>query len=136
MLRHTGPSSGITSTRPSSDVMQYTVRHLTRFTYDNPISESVMEVRMQPRTAQHQRCLGFELQTTPRSTIAAYGDPLNNIVHHFDIPGGTASDHRRRSDRRVRRDTVLPDALPLEAGTMSRRSSGRRRTGTSSSQAC
>ena len=67
--------------------MQYTVRHLTRFTYDNPISESMMEVRMQPRTEQHQRCLGFELTTTPRATIAAYRDPLNNIVHHFDIPG-------------------------------------------------
>jgi transglutaminase-like putative cysteine protease len=67
--------------------MQYTVRHLTRFTYDNPISESVMEVRMQPRTEQHQRCLGFELTTTPRATVAAYRDPLNNVVHHFDIPG-------------------------------------------------
>ena len=87
MLRPTGPSSGITSTRPSSDVMQYTVRHLTRFTYDNPISESVMEVRMQPRTEQHQRCLGFELTTTPRATITPYRDPLDNIVHHFDIPG-------------------------------------------------
>ena len=87
MLRHTEPSSGITSTPRSSDIMQYTVRHLTRFTYDNPISESIMEVRMQPRSEQHQRCLGFELTTTPRATVAAYRDPLNNIVHHFDIPG-------------------------------------------------
>ena len=86
MLRPTGPSSGITSTPRSSDIMQYTVRHLTRFTYDNPISESVMEVRMQPRTEQHQRCLGFELTTTPRATVTAYRDPLNNTVHHFDIP--------------------------------------------------
>jgi transglutaminase-like putative cysteine protease len=67
--------------------MQYTIRHLTRFTYDNPISESVMEVRMQPRTELHQRCLGFELTTTPRATVAAYRDQVNNIVHHFDIPG-------------------------------------------------
>lgn len=67
--------------------MQYTVRHLTRFTYETPISESVMEVRMQPRTELHQRCLGFELTTTPRATITAYRDPQSNIVHHFDIPG-------------------------------------------------
>ena len=87
MLRPTKPSSGITSTPRSSDVMQYTVRHLTRFTYDNPISESVMEVRMQPRTEQHQRCLRFELTTTPRARVTAYRDPLSNIVHHFDIPG-------------------------------------------------
>jgi transglutaminase-like putative cysteine protease len=116
MLRPTGPSSGITSTRRSSDVMQYTVRHLTRFTYDNPISESVMEVRMQPRTEQHQRCLGFELQTTPRATITAYRDPLGNIVHHFDIPG-------RHGQLTIVAEAIvefvgtphLPEALPLEA---------------------
>jgi len=116
MLRHTVPSSGITSTRPSSDVMQYTVRHLTRFTYDNPISESVMEVRMQPRTEQHQRCLGFELTTTPRATITAYRDPLNNIVHHFDIPG-------RHGQLTIVAEAMvefvgtpsLPDALPIDA---------------------
>ena len=116
MLRHTGPSSGITSTPRSSDVMQYTVRHLTRFTYDNPISESVMEVRMQPRTEQHQRCLGFELTTTPRTTITAYRDPLNNIVHHFDIPG-------RHSQLTIVAEAIvefvgapsLPASLPVEA---------------------
>jgi len=30
--------------------MQYTIRHVTRFTYEAPISESVMEARMQPCT--------------------------------------------------------------------------------------
>ena len=30
--------------------MYYTIRHTTRFTYDSPISESVMEARMQPRS--------------------------------------------------------------------------------------
>jgi transglutaminase-like putative cysteine protease len=96
--------------------MQYTVRHLTRFTYDNPISESMMEVRMQPRTEQHQRCLGFELTTTPRATIAAYRDPLHNIVHHFDIPG-------RHSQLTVVAEAIvefvgapdLPPALPMSA---------------------
>ncbi len=96
--------------------MQYTVRHLTRFTYDNPISESVMEVRMQPRTEQYQRCLGFELSTTPRATITAYRDPLNNIVHHFDIPG-------RHGQLTIVAEAIvefvgapsLPEALPMEA---------------------
>jgi transglutaminase-like putative cysteine protease len=116
MLRPTGPSSAITSTRHSSDVMQYTVRHLTRFTYENPISESVMEVRMQPRTEQHQRCLGFELSTTPRATITAYRDPLHNSVHHFDIPG-------RHGQLTIVAEAIvefvgtpsLPDSLPVEA---------------------
>ena len=30
--------------------MHYTIRHVTRFTYDTPITESVMEARMQPRS--------------------------------------------------------------------------------------
>ena len=30
--------------------MRYTVRHVTRFTYETPITESVMEARMQPRS--------------------------------------------------------------------------------------
>jgi transglutaminase-like putative cysteine protease len=67
--------------------MHYSIRHVTRFTYDAPVSESVMEVRVQPRTELCQRCLRFELATTPRSNVLAYRDPLGNIVHHFDIPG-------------------------------------------------
>ena len=66
--------------------MFFTVHHLTRFRYDTPVSESVMEVRMQPRTEGGQRCLRFELSTSPRARVFAYQDPLGNVVHHFDIP--------------------------------------------------
>jgi transglutaminase-like putative cysteine protease len=96
--------------------MQYTVRHLTRFTYENPISESLMEVRMQPRTEQLQRCLGFELTTTPRAMVAAYRDSQGNVVHHFDIPG-------RHGQLSIVAEAVVefvgappqPGALPIEA---------------------
>ncbi len=66
--------------------MRYTVYHLTHFRYDAPVSESVMEVRMQPRTESVQRCLRFELTTTPRARVFAYQDPEGNVVHHFDVP--------------------------------------------------
>jgi transglutaminase-like putative cysteine protease len=66
--------------------MRYTVYHLTHFRYDAPVSESVMEVRMQPRTESVQRCLRFELTTSPRSRVFAYQDPEGNVVHHFDVP--------------------------------------------------
>lgn len=66
--------------------MRYTVYHLTHFRYDAPVSESVMEVRMQPRTESVQRCLRFELSTTPRARVFAYQDPEGNVVHHFDVP--------------------------------------------------
>jgi transglutaminase-like putative cysteine protease len=67
--------------------MYYTIRHITRFRYGSPISESVMEVRMQPRTEGGQRCLDFRLHTSPRAQILGYRDDLGNAVHHFDVPG-------------------------------------------------
>ncbi|MBO0720615.1 MAG: transglutaminase family protein [Blastocatellia bacterium] len=66
--------------------MFYSIRHVTRFSYSSPISESVMEVRMQPRSEVHQRCLKFDLTTQPRARILGYRDFTGNIVHHFDIP--------------------------------------------------
>jgi transglutaminase-like putative cysteine protease len=65
--------------------MRYTVRHITRFTYESAITESVMEVRMQPRSDAMQRCLHFSLTTMPPSRVMMYQDPDGNIVHHFDI---------------------------------------------------
>ena len=67
--------------------VQYTVRHVTRFAYQTPISESILEARMRPRTNGGQHCLRFELTTTPRARVFAYRDWLGNEVHHFDVPG-------------------------------------------------
>src|SRR5262245_66448134 len=67
--------------------MRYSIRHVTRFTYESPITESVMEARMQPRTDNLQRCLQFVLLTAPSSRVMTYRDHDNNVVHHFNIPG-------------------------------------------------
>src|ERR1700694_6168843 len=66
--------------------MYYTVHHITRFRYSTPISESIMEVRIQPRSEGLQRCLDFHLHTNPRSHILTYRGELGNRVHHFDVP--------------------------------------------------
>lgn len=96
--------------------MHFTVYHLTRFRYDSYVSESVMEVRMQPRTEGGQRCLRFELSTSPRSRVFAYQDPLGNVVHHFDIPA-------RHRELTITAEAVVefvssldvPDALTMAA---------------------
>ncbi|MFN8067010.1 MAG: transglutaminase family protein [Vicinamibacterales bacterium] len=67
--------------------MLYTIRHVTRFTYDTPVRESVMEARMQPRSDGLQRCLHFGLSTTPNSRVLMYQDHDGNSIHHFNIPG-------------------------------------------------
>ncbi len=71
----------------SAIIMFYSIRHITRFVYSSPITESVIEVRMQPRSEGVQRCLKFDLITLPRAPILGYRDYAGNIVHHFDIPG-------------------------------------------------
>jgi transglutaminase-like putative cysteine protease len=67
--------------------MRYTVRHITHFTYESAITESAMEVRMQPRSDGLQRCIHFALTTTPASRMMMYQDSDGNAVHHFNIPG-------------------------------------------------
>jgi len=66
--------------------MYYTVRHLTKFIYSSPVSESIMETRMHPRSDAMQRCLNFQLSVSPRCRVFSYRDHLGNHVHHFDIP--------------------------------------------------
>jgi transglutaminase-like putative cysteine protease len=67
--------------------MFYDVRHVTRFVYSVPVTESITEARMQPRSEGQQRCVKFELTTQPRARVHAYRDYQNNVVHHFDLPG-------------------------------------------------
>ncbi|MBL8136958.1 MAG: transglutaminase family protein [Acidobacteria bacterium] len=64
----------------------YAIRHLTRFTYASPVSESVMELRMRPASDAAQHCLQFEVDLQPRARVFAYRDFLGNWVHHFDLP--------------------------------------------------
>src|ERR1700677_2863589 len=67
--------------------MFYSIRHLTQFRYDSPVSESLMEARMQPRSEGAQRCRSFQLSVDPRAQVFFYRDYLGNSVHHFDVPG-------------------------------------------------
>lgn len=65
----------------------YSIRHTTKFHYDEPVTETVMEVRKHPRTEGYQRCLSHDLKVTPKARVYNYRDYLGNVVHHFDVPG-------------------------------------------------
>jgi transglutaminase-like putative cysteine protease len=67
--------------------MIYLIRHITGFRYEPEVGESVMEVRLQPRSNTQQRCLTFSLDVNPRATVSVHRDFYGNAVHHFDIPG-------------------------------------------------
>jgi transglutaminase-like putative cysteine protease len=96
--------------------MHYSICHLTRFRYNAPIRESIMEVRMQPRTEQNQRCLEFHLQTDPPSQIMIYRDYLGNSVHHFGVPGRhTQLTINTESLVEITPMPSLPEAMTLDA---------------------
>jgi transglutaminase-like putative cysteine protease len=67
--------------------MYYLIQHNTRYRYSEPVTESVMELRMSPRTEGVQRCWRFKLLTSPTARLTEYRDYLGNTVHFFDIPG-------------------------------------------------
>lgn len=67
--------------------MIYSVRHTTTFRYEPAVRESLMEVRLHPRSDGEQRCLTFTLQVEPAANIMQYRDFMGNTVHHFGIAG-------------------------------------------------
>src|SRR5438270_12456938 len=96
--------------------MFYAIRHLTKFRYKSPVSESIMELRMRPRTEGPQRCLSFQVSVDPRARVHEYRDYLGNAVHHFNVPG-------KHTQLRVVAEALaevtpapeLPDSLPASA---------------------
>ncbi|HEX3754472.1 MAG TPA: transglutaminase family protein [Rhizomicrobium sp.] len=65
--------------------MFYSIRHVTRFRYSSPVRESVMELRMQPRSESPQTLRSFQISTNPRAQLYAYTDHLGNAVYHFNL---------------------------------------------------
>ena len=94
--------------------MFYAVRHFTRFRYSRPVSQSVMEVRMHPRSDYMQRCFTFQLSVSPRARIFSHSDHFGNLVHHFDIP---ASHGQLTIIADALIDVDAPSDLPTELGT-------------------
>ena len=66
--------------------MTYLIRHVTSFSYQPAVGESVMEVRLQPRSDTRQRCLTSAIDVRPAANVSVYRDFYGNAVHHFDIP--------------------------------------------------
>ena len=66
--------------------MFYAIRHFTSYRYNRSVWQSMMEVRMHPRSEGNQRCFVFQLSVNPRARIFGYTDSYGNLVHHFDLP--------------------------------------------------
>lgn len=62
------------------------IRHLTRYRYDVPVRESVMELWVQPQKSASQRLISFDLEVEPAAQLFSYVDHFGNAVYHFDAP--------------------------------------------------
>ena len=56
--------------------MKLFVEHQTIFSYDQPVRESVGELRLYPRDDAGQRCLSFRLTTEPQTAINALAEKV------------------------------------------------------------
>ncbi len=96
--------------------MFYAIRHFTSYRYSRAVWQSMMEVRMHPRSEGNQRCFVFQLSVNPRARIFGYSDSYGNLVHHFDLPA-------RHSQLTIISDALvnieaqapIPDTIPYRA---------------------
>jgi transglutaminase-like putative cysteine protease len=89
--------------------MLFDVRHVTQYTYDEPVRESVMELWMQPRSGHGHHLINFELDIDPPAQLFSYADSWGNTVKHFDVP----FPHRRLTiTARSVVETEAPPPLP------------------------
>jgi transglutaminase-like putative cysteine protease len=87
------------------------IQHETRFEYSEPVSETVLEVRMAPPSTEDQSNLGFRLVIHPPAHVSVYFDGFGNRVDLFNVMSPTqellmrasaiVQTHRRPGDERL-----------------------------------
>ncbi|HEY8945958.1 MAG TPA: transglutaminase N-terminal domain-containing protein, partial [Polyangiaceae bacterium] len=65
--------------------MLLSIRHKTELLYGEPITESVIELRMMPRSDEQQTLRSFELAVGPEAPVFQHLDWQGNRAHHFSI---------------------------------------------------
>lgn len=66
--------------------MKLQISHLTRYTYQEPVSDSVNEIRLSPRTDARQSCCEHSIVIKPSVPLFTYEDYFGNLAHYFTIP--------------------------------------------------
>ncbi len=98
--------------------MRLAINHETELTYAEPITESVMELRMMPRSDAQQTVRNFGLAVGPEAPVFEHRDWQGNHAHHFSIVDVhdkvviLASSVVETHARQLRLDHLL-DTLPL-----------------------
>lgn len=98
--------------------MLLSIHHKTELSYAEPISESVMELRMMPRSDSNQTLRSFNVAVGPTAPVFEHLDWQGNHAHHFSIVDIhdkvviVAASTVEMHPRKIRLEE-LPDTLPL-----------------------
>ncbi len=65
--------------------MRFHVRHTTRFSYSDEISDTAMELRLRPIDDQYQRLLSYRLTVIPAGPVRGYTDVMGNYVESWNF---------------------------------------------------
>lgn len=90
--------------------MKIQINHTTRYTYPEPVTDSVNEIRLTPRTNYRQSCYHHEVEIFPPANLLTYEDFFGNRVHAYSVnkPHTEMVIHTRATvvteDRAQRRD--------------------------------
>lgn len=92
--------------------MRVRIEHATRFEYDGDVVESVIDVRLGPRSDAHQRWGRFEIGTDPVGAVRRYSDGFGNTAFLVTL----ARAHKHLHLRTVGEiETLLVDPFALPA---------------------
>ncbi|MDQ2912512.1 MAG: transglutaminase family protein [Chloroflexota bacterium] len=92
--------------------MKVRVEHTTRFEYAADVVESVIDVRLGPRSDEHQRWGRFDIRVDPAGSVRRYGDGFGNTGFLVTL----ARAHRHLDLRTAGEiETLLADPFALPA---------------------
>ena len=91
--------------------MRLEICHVTRYQYAEPVTDSVNELRLAPRTDERQACYQHQLTIEPNVSLMSYEDYFGNRVHSF-----TASEPHRELVI-TSRSTVVTRDSEMKKGT-------------------
>ncbi|MFX3631965.1 MAG: transglutaminase N-terminal domain-containing protein [Candidatus Pristimantibacillus sp.] len=75
--------------------MKLNISHVTQYDYEDPVSDSVNEIRLTPSTNERQSCYQQAIWIEPNASLFSYEDYFGNRVHSFSVN----PNHRRLTIR-------------------------------------
>jgi transglutaminase-like putative cysteine protease len=89
--------------------MHFSIRFLTDYRYDTPVTDNLNALRVRPATTSTQRCDEFHTRIEPEARVSRYLDYFGTEVLEFGIP---TSHDRLTIDVRARVVTSAPPDPP------------------------